>query len=88
MRTASLAGLSPSSLCRAPGERFRRPRQEEDQMKQHCCELPTRLEAAGVRIQALDWSGLDVARIHFPKGAEATPLLEGLLASRSHGPGR
>ena len=47
-------------------------------MKQHHTELPTRLEAAGVCIQAQDWSELNVARIRFPKGADAAPLLEGL----------
>jgi hypothetical protein len=40
--------------------------------------LPTRLEAGRVCIQAQDWSDLNVARIRFPKGADATPLLEGL----------
>jgi len=47
-------------------------------MKQHSSQLPIRLEAAGVCIQAQDWSELNVARIRFPKGADATPLLEGL----------
>ena len=47
-------------------------------MKQHRSQLPTRLEAGGVCIQAQDWSGLNVARIRFPKGADAAPLLEGL----------
>lgn len=47
-------------------------------MKQHITQLPTRLEAAGVCIQAHDWSELNVARIRFPNGADATPLLEGL----------
>jgi len=47
-------------------------------MKQHRTQLPTRLEAGGVCIQAEDWSDLNVARIRFPKGADAAPLLEGL----------
>jgi hypothetical protein len=47
-------------------------------MKQHRTLLPTRLSAGGVCIQAQDWSDLNVARIRFPKGADATPLLEGL----------
>jgi len=41
-------------------------------------ELPTRLEAGGVCIQAHDWGDINVARIRFPKGADATPLLEGM----------
>jgi hypothetical protein len=40
--------------------------------------MPIRLEAGGVCIQAHDWSEMNVARIRFPKGADATPLLEGL----------
>lgn len=47
-------------------------------MKLDKTELPTRLEAGGVCIQASDWSGLNVARIRFPKGADAAPLLVGL----------
>jgi len=47
-------------------------------MKQPRTALPTRLEAGGVCIQAEDWSDLNVARIRFPKGADATPLLEGM----------
>lgn len=41
-------------------------------------ELPVRLEAGGVCIQAHDWGDMNVARIRFPKGADATPLLEGM----------
>jgi hypothetical protein len=51
---------------------------EETSMKQTLTNLPTRLEAGGVCIQAQDWSDLNVARIRFPKGADATPLLVGL----------
>ena len=47
-------------------------------MKQERNELPTRLDANGVCIQSQDWAGLNVARIRFPKGADATPLLEGM----------
>ena len=50
----------------------------EDNVKQDKNTLPTRLEAGGVCIQAHDWSDLNVARIRFPKGADAAPLLEGL----------
>ena len=47
-------------------------------MKQHRDKLTTRLEAGGVCIQAEDWGDTNVARIRFPKGADATPLLEGM----------
>jgi len=47
-------------------------------VKQAASALPTRLEAGGVCIQAQDWGDLNVARIRFPKGADATPLLEGM----------
>lgn len=47
-------------------------------MKQQRTRLPVRLEAGGVCIQAEDWSGLNVARIRFPKGADAEPLLAGM----------
>lgn len=47
-------------------------------MKQDREKLSVRLEAGGVCIQAEDWGDMNVARIRFPKGADATPLLEGL----------
>ena len=47
-------------------------------MKQARSELPTRLEAHGVCIQAEDWGDINVARIRFPKGADARPLLAGM----------
>jgi len=47
-------------------------------VKQHRNELPTRLGAGGVCIQANDWADWNVARIRFPKGADAAPLLQGL----------
>jgi len=47
-------------------------------VKQHRNELPVRVEAGGVCIQAQDWADLNVARIRFPKGADAAPLLVGL----------
>ena len=47
-------------------------------MKRSRVDLTTRLEAGGVCIQSEDWGELNVARIRFPKGADATPLLEGL----------
>ena len=47
-------------------------------MKANLNELPTRLQAGGVCIQAQDWGDTNVARIRFPKGADAAPLLKGL----------
>ena len=47
-------------------------------MKQSRNELTTRLEAGGVCIQGEDWGDINVARIRFPAGADAAPLLEGL----------
>ncbi|MES2896585.1 MAG: cupin domain-containing protein [Pseudomonadota bacterium] len=47
-------------------------------MKMTCVELPDNLNAGGVRIQGVDWGELNISHIHFPKGADATPLLEGL----------
>lgn len=47
-------------------------------MRQARNEMPTRLEAGDVCIQAQDWNELNVARIRFPKGTDAAPLLEGL----------
>jgi hypothetical protein len=47
-------------------------------MKHPLNELPVRLQAGDICIQAQDWSELNVARIRFPKGADAAPLLEGM----------
>ena len=47
-------------------------------MKCTCNDLSTRLDAGGVCIQGEDWGGFNVARIRFPAGADATPLLEGM----------
>lgn len=47
-------------------------------MKQSRNDLPTRLEAGGVCVQAQDWGDINVARIRFPKGADAAPLLVGM----------
>ena len=47
-------------------------------MKSDRDRLPTRLDAGGVCIQAQDWGDLNVARIRFPSGADATPLLQGM----------
>jgi len=47
-------------------------------MHQHAHELPICLEHGAICIQAHNWGDLNVARIRFPAGADATPLLEGL----------
>lgn len=47
-------------------------------MKEARNKMPVRLEAGDLCIQAHDWGDMNVARIRFPKGADATPLLEGL----------
>ncbi len=44
-------------------------------------EMPVRLEHGAICIQAQDWGDLNVARIRFPAGADATPLLVGLPES-------
>lgn len=54
-----------------------KPEKETD-VKNARNDLPTRLEAGGVCIQAHDWGDMNVARIRFPKGADAAPLLVGL----------
>ena len=46
-------------------------------MKKAKNELPTRLESGGVCFQGEDWGDINVARVRFPAGADATPLLEG-----------
>jgi len=47
-------------------------------MKQAKNDLPTRLDAGGVCFQGQDWGEMNVARVRFPAGADATPLLEGM----------
>jgi len=47
-------------------------------MKQSRNELTTRLDAGGVCIQGEDWGEINVARVRFPAGADAAPLLQGL----------
>lgn len=47
-------------------------------MKAHKDEMPVSLEAGEICFQGHDWGDLNVARVRFPKGADATPLLEGL----------
>lgn len=40
--------------------------------------LPVRIEKGGLKFQAIDWSGFNVAHVRLPRGADATPLLQGL----------
>ena len=51
---------------------------EENLMKEQRTELPIRLEAGDICFQGHDWGEMNVARVRFPKGADATPLLQGL----------
>lgn len=55
-------------------------------MKQRSTQLPTRIDAGGVCIQAKDWSELNVARIRLPKGLDAVPLFRGLPDNRCQCP--
>jgi len=47
-------------------------------MKMKCEHMPDRINTGGIRIQSQDWGMLNVSNIHFPPGADATPLLQGL----------
>ena len=47
-------------------------------MKEHKDNLPVVLEAGEICFQGHNWGDLNVARIRFPKGADAAPLLVGL----------
>ena len=47
-------------------------------MKLHRDALPDRINKGGVRIQSQDYGEMNVAHIHFPAGADARPLLDGL----------
>jgi hypothetical protein len=47
-------------------------------MKVNHAKLPIQLEGGGVCIGSVEWGGLNVARIQFPPGADARPLLAGL----------
>lgn len=47
-------------------------------MKEKKDDLPVRLQAGDICFQGHDWGDLNVARVRFPKGADATPLLQGL----------
>lgn len=47
-------------------------------MKQDSKDMPIRLQSGNLCIQSQDWAELNVARIRFPGGADAGPLLRGL----------
>jgi len=47
-------------------------------MKDERNEMPVRLQAGDICFQGHDWGDMNVARVRFPKGADATPLLQGL----------
>ena len=47
-------------------------------MKMKCEHMPDRINVGGIRVQSQDWGMLNVSNIHFPPGADATPLLKGL----------
>jgi hypothetical protein len=49
-------------------------------------DLPTTLDAGGVKFQTVDWGGFNVARVRFPRGADATPLLQGLPGNLCQAP--
>lgn len=60
------------------GGRNAQRKQKELDMKQLRNELPVALEAGGVCFQGENWGDMNVARVRFPAGADAAPLLEGL----------
>ena len=47
-------------------------------MKESKESLPTQIKKGGVQFQGADWGALTASHIHFPKGANAEPLLEGM----------
>lgn len=47
-------------------------------MHQRATEMPVTLKQGDICIQSNDWGDLNVARIRFPAGADATPLLAGM----------
>lgn len=44
-------------------------------MKRRAEQLPTQIDENGVKFRTAEWSGLTVAHVCFPKGADAAPLL-------------
>jgi hypothetical protein len=65
-------------LLPPPADPARRRGNKERRMKHPFDTLPVRLQSGGICIQSTDWSDLNVARIRFPAGADAAPLLRGL----------
>lgn len=47
-------------------------------MKMNRDDLPDRLATGGIRFQGVDWGELNISQLHLPRGADATPLLEGM----------
>jgi len=48
-------------------------------MNRNADDLPTRIDQGGIKVQDTELSsGMNVAHIRLPKGADATPLFEGL----------
>lgn len=47
-------------------------------MKTAMDDLKTRIDHEGVRFDAADFGEMNVAHVHFPAGADATPLLKGM----------
>jgi hypothetical protein len=47
-------------------------------MKNNTDTLPTRIDAGGVTFKGIDWGGFNVTHVRLPRGADATPLLEGM----------
>jgi hypothetical protein len=48
--------------------------------------LAPRVQAGEAFVHGTDWGGINVAHIHFPKGTDARPLLEGLPGDTCHAP--
>jgi hypothetical protein len=55
-------------------------------MNERAKELPTTIDAGGVKFQTMDWAGLNVARVCLPGGADAAPLLVGLPGNLCQAP--
>ena len=55
-------------------------------MNERAKNLPTTIDAGGVKFQTVDWAGLNVARVCLPGGADATPLLKGLPGNLCQAP--
>jgi hypothetical protein len=78
MPSASIGGPPRVNMAQSAAESPPTGPRKEINMKQARSDLPARLEAGGVCIQSEDWGDINVARIRFPMGADATPLLVGM----------